>query len=178
LAEPTTIPQPLWYNNLTQTPSLNTTEAAVIADVWGDSGMEVITAGDSKLYIIEGSASNGIATNLQVIETGQPCTSVVAANVLGDDNSREIVVGSANGIILVYEHADSSDPNSPFTIEPDGSRGGILYLDPEGDGSQFQITDIARSILCPNGNRADFDGNCIVDIADFCQFVGYWLSAL
>lgn len=167
--------QPLWYNNLTQTPPLNTTEAVAIADVWGDLGMEVITAGDSRLYIVEGNPSNGIAANLQIIETNQPCTSIVVADVLGDDSSKEIVVGSANGLVLVYEHADPLDPNSPFTIVPDGSRGGVIYLDPEGDGSQYQVTDIAGSVLCPNGNTADFDGNCLVEMIDFSRFAGYWL---
>lgn len=167
-----------WVHNLNRDPEGKTVVASVIADVFGDSGPELIEVGETQLWIVDADPpftpgeDPNLAPTLQMIETNQPCTSVVVEDVLEDDGVREIIVGCRSGIILVFEHQDPADLNSPFVI--DENHGTIFRLDHEVDGTSYQITGLAAGTL---DLPMDFNFDHTVDLEDFAVFAQSWLVA-
>jgi len=130
-----------YWSNLDREPE-GTVLSADAGDVFGDPGLELVMAGDSTVYIIDGDAS-GHAATLQPIQTNQPATSVVVADVLRGDGIDEIVVGMANGVIFAYEHTNLADMNSAFGLDPDNGLGAIFVMDPTWSGAAYSVTDMA-----------------------------------
>ena len=167
-----------WQNNVSEVAPAHTTQAVVTADVMGGEDLEVISVGDSLLHIIASQPTGTTAADLQTIETNEPCTSVAVADVLGDDGVAEIIVGSANGLILVFEHTNPQDRNSLFMIDasPTASRGGILRLDADGDGSQLQVSALAATTDCIDSGIGDFNQDCFIDVTDMLFLSQQWLE--
>jgi len=161
-----------WFNTGDGDPNNGTGTDGTIADVNNDPGLEAITVGDSKIIIVNADAAGTGARTLDIIDTGRTLTSVVVADVLGDDGVGEIVVGSSSGALLAYQHLIPSDLGSPFALAA------TLLLDPQDDGTEYQITDIATTgatalpCIPPVG---DLNGDCVVNEVDFAIFASNWL---
>ena len=70
-----------------------------------------------------------------------------------------------------------SDLDSDFVMESDGSRGGILALDLEGDGSDYQIMDVSVTNICTTQLIGDLNMDCAVDLIDLEDFAENWLDS-
>jgi len=149
--------------------------AGVVADVYdgfaaGDGGLEVITVGANSLYIVDGNPALGSAATLKTIDLGEPMSSVIVADVLGDDDVDEIVVGTPSGKLLAYEHATPTDLSTDFLLAA------TLLLDPEGDGTEYLVTDITAlpADFCVSPSDADLNGDCTVNYGDFSIVSDTW----
>jgi len=165
-----------WWANLDLgSPQDDTVVDVAVADVFGDAGPEIVMVGDSKVFINDGNpAGTGVGANrLQTIETNQPCTHVAVGDVFGDDGVDEIVVGTASGLLLIYEHDDPADLDSPFIIDQDS--GAVVDM----GGTSVVIAGLAvepYTPACVPPGPWDFNNDCVVDLLDFAVFAQHWLE--
>ena len=99
-----------WFN---AGPSIGTLVDAEFGDLFSDPGLEYIAAGDQAIFIVDAQSGAG---SFQQINTGENNTSLILADVLGNDGALEIIVGTASGKIMAYEHSTPGDDTTGFVL--------------------------------------------------------------
>ena len=134
-------------------------------------GPEVVVAGNQQIRII----NSNLVSGRPAIDTNQDITSLVLADVLGDDGIPEIVVGtsntspSTNALLLVYER-DPNDPTSDFTLDAENfTRGAIFDF-----GNDKSIVDLASLLVTTTMLDGDYDDDGIVGAGDLGLVLQAW----